>query len=158
MTKTAPIENQNTEELTPRQTDNDAPIETSEKKIQADALTQAELEKIRENIDKMIDAMNQKSSVLFHVATFWGKLPWWSKIIIGAVLTAPTLVLGMLSQMAVLLVIGAVTLMCFVGFSLLMDDLDNDFNKPVDGLKSGVNNLADMLSTVINALGNIRDD
>ena len=48
-------------------------------------LTHLNINKIKEDLDNILDSMNQNPSYITRVAEFWGKLPLWQKIISGLI-------------------------------------------------------------------------
>jgi len=64
---------------------------------------------IKENLFKLIDKMNDNPSLLSRASLFWYSMPWWQKLIVGAVLIAPILAIGILAHIAVLITIAIMT-------------------------------------------------
>lgn len=120
------------------------------------ALTQTQLDKIKNDLNLMIDAMANNPSLISRAADFWGHLSVWKKIIAGIALILPTLLVGILAQIAIFLVISIFTLIAFSASSFVLSDHLKHNTATTDGLKDGISNLAEVLGTVIRTLDLLR--
>lgn len=65
--------------------------------------TQNKIQKIKVDLNQLIQAMNQNPSLLSRAANLWNKIPLWQKITAGAVLTVPLLLTGLMANIAALI-------------------------------------------------------
>lgn len=118
--------------------------------------TQKELDEIKENLNKMIDAMAHNPSIISRAATYWGELPLWQKIVAGVVLTVPAFVFAIVAQIAVLLSLSIFALVIYTAGSILLDEHHNHTVSSTENLKECISSLATTLGTVILALDTLR--
>ncbi|STX28576.1 inclusion membrane protein A [Legionella beliardensis] len=127
-------------------------------KLQQILFTKKQLDQIKEELDKMVDALAQNTSILSRAAKFWGQLPWWQKVLSGSVITVPLFALTIITHLAVLLVISLFTLVSYVATSFLLDNHHKQSNNDRENLKKGILNLADTLGAIIESLDEIRKE
>jgi hypothetical protein len=118
--------------------------------------TKAELDKIKINLHKMIDAMAFNPSLLSRAAKYWGEFPLWQKIVAGVVLIAPLLVLGILTQIPVILAISIFVLITYSVVGFLFDNHHSNNINSTQNLKNGISGLADALGVIIEQLETLR--
>ncbi|MDI1351538.1 MAG: hypothetical protein PSV35_02035 [bacterium] len=116
-----------------------------------------ELSQIQQNLDDLLHAMSQNPSMLARAATYWGTIPVWQKVLGGVVLIAPTFVIGIAAQIAVLFALSIFTLITYVSGSVVLDDHHIHNINTTKNLRIGVLNLAEALETVINTLEKISE-
>jgi hypothetical protein len=137
--------------------DNPSPINEEPSSSKHIALTTEQLEKIKQDLALLIDAMNQNHSLISRAAVFWSEVPEWLKGIIGVVLVVPLVVLGIFASIA-LLVIGIVSALLYTSVSLLLDNHHTHNVSSTEGLKNGVNSLANMVGIVMQSLDRLREE
>ncbi|MCL9684743.1 LegC2/C7 family Dot/Icm T4SS effector [Legionella maioricensis] len=120
-------------------------------------LTQGELNRIKENLMRMIDAMAHNPSFLSRAAAYWGELPLWQKIVAGVVLIVPTFVISIVAHVIVIFALSVFTLFTYTASSLLLDNHHQLNIDRTEHLKAGINSLADTLGLVILSLDKIRE-
>ena len=120
-------------------------------------LTQQELDQIKENLARMIDAMAHNPSFLSRAAAYWGELPLWQKIVAGIVLVVPTFVISLVAHILVIFALSIFTLFTYTASSLLLDNHHQLNIDRTEHLKAGINSLADALGLVILSLDKIRE-
>ena len=123
-----------------------------------DELLSTMLEETKSELFKLIDAMKRNPSYLSRAAEFWGKIPLWQKIIGGLVLTAPTIVLGIVFHIGILIAIFCMTLFTYINGSLLLDNHSNTTNNTGKSLKEGVGGLVDLFGELVARLNGIAND
>jgi DNA repair exonuclease SbcCD ATPase subunit len=120
-------------------------------------LTQQELNQIKENLARMIDAMAHNPSFLSRAAAYWGELPLWQKIVAGVVLIVPTFVISLVAHILVIFALSMFTLFTYTASSLLLDNHHQLNIDRTEHLKAGINSLANALGLVILSLDKIRE-
>lgn len=120
-------------------------------------LTQKELDQIKTNLNKMIDAMAFNPSLFSRAARYWGELPLWQKIIAGGILIVPLFTIAILVQVAVLFAISIFTLITYTAGSILLDNHHRNNINSTENLKTGIAGLADALGKVILSLDALRE-
>lgn len=111
---------------------------------------------IKALIDSIIDSIAKNQSMLTRAALFWGKLPLWQKIGTGLLLIAPTLILGIVLQLSILIIISALTLITFVPTSLVLDDHYKHDEQVTDKLKDSMTIMAISLEAVLDTMEELR--
>lgn len=112
--------------------------------LQSIALTQEYLSQIKQNLGDIIDSMQENPSLISRAAAYWGELPFWQKVVGGAAVSGPSLLLGAMTCTFFLATIS--------GAGVLLDDHHHHNNR----LKEGVFGIADGLSLTIGSLDGIR--
>ncbi|HAT9067737.1 TPA: hypothetical protein JBD66_11270 [Legionella pneumophila subsp. pneumophila] len=84
--------------------------------------TQNKIQKIKVDLNQLIQAMNQNPSLLSRAANLWNKIPLWQKITAGAVLTVPLLLTGLMANLAALITLSIVTAIVYTASSFLLDN------------------------------------
>ncbi|BCA94836.1 membrane protein [Legionella antarctica] len=120
-------------------------------------LSQKELDQIKENLNRMIEAMAHNPSFLSRAAAYWGELPLWQKIVAGIVLVVPTFVISLVAHIAVIFTFSLFTLFTYTASSILLDNHHHLNIDRTEHLKAGINSLADTLGLIILSLDKIRE-
>lgn len=120
-------------------------------------LTQKELDQIKENLTRMIDAMAHNPSFLSRAAAYWGELPLWQKIVTGVVLIVPTFVISLVAHIVVIFALSIFTLFTYTASSILLDNHHQLNIDRTEHLKAGITSLADTLGLIILSLDKIRE-
>ncbi|WP_419420302.1 LegC2/C7 family Dot/Icm T4SS effector [Legionella sp. D16C41] len=132
--------------------------ENEQDNLQKIALTQEHLSQIKKNLSEIIDVLSKNKSIVTKASEYWGELPFWQKIVGGAVLTVPTLTAGLVAQLGALLALSGATVAVYATGSIILDD-HHHYNKNITAeLKKGIFSLADVLAITITALDKIRLD
>jgi len=126
------------------------------KKIQDIILTQEHLEKMKNDLNRMIDVMAENPSLFSRASRFWGKMPLWQKIIAGIFVVLPTLLIGSFTGIGTLIAISICSLIAYTAGGLLLNNHQYHNTNTTDDLKSGVAGLAGLLGTVILSLEDLR--
>lgn len=139
------------------------PSPTSEKNQQVKEnkeqilLTQKQLAKIKEDLNKIIDAMALNPSFFSRAAQFWGELPLWQKIIAGIILIVPVFIISIAAHTITLLAISIFTLITYTASSILLDNHHSQNVCNTEHLKTSISSLANALGTVIMSLDTLRE-
>ena len=120
-------------------------------------LTQKQLDKIIEDLMKMIDAIALNPSLLSRASSYWGTRPLWQKISAGILLTAPFFIIGIAANISVLLTISIFTLITYTASSLLLDNHHEHNTDRTEHLKKSVSNLVEVLVAVILSLETLQE-
>ena len=120
-------------------------------------LTEQGLDQIKENLNKMVDAMDHNPSFLSRAASYWGEIPLWQKIVGGVILIVPTFAIAMVLQSALFLAISIFTLITYAASSFLLDNHHSLNLNRTEHLKTGLVGLADTLGVVIISLDKLRE-
>jgi hypothetical protein len=139
--------------------DTSTPVSDTDKAKKSLAEVEANQESvttIKTLIDSIIDSIAKSQSMLTRAALFWGKLPLWQKIGAGVLLIAPTLILGIVLQLTILIIISALTLITFVPTSLILDDHYKHDEQVTDKLKDSMTIMATSLESVIETMEDLR--
>ena len=115
-------------------------------------LAQEKITRIKEGLNKAIDAMNQNQSLLSRAAFFWNKLPLWQKIIVGIILIVPAFLIAVVTHIASLLTISLFFLITYTVSSILLDNHQGHTAKNTEEIKAGISGLVDCLSEIITTL------
>lgn len=110
------------------------------------------LSELQDKLKVLIDTMSHNQSLLSRIASFWGELPLWQKIIAGFVLTVPCFVLGIVANIWGLIAVSVFTLIAYTTCSLLLDNHYQNSTQTSDGLKTGMASLGNVLLTLIDSL------
>ncbi|BCA94634.1 membrane protein [Legionella antarctica] len=122
------------------------------KNINQILVTQHNVEQIKKNIERLIEAQAQNPSLFSRISQYWGTLPLWKKISAGVILIAPTLIIGIAAQVPVLLTICFFTLFTYSLFSYLFDNHHNQNEANAHRLQKSISSLVDTLESVIVSL------
>lgn len=120
--------------------------------------TQKSISDIHKLISSIIDSIAQNQSMLARAALQWGRLPLWQKIGLGTVLIVPTLILGIVFQMYVLLAISALTLITFTACNYILDNHYDHEERVTDQLKEAMIGMANSLEQVIESMKTAREE
>ena len=93
-----------------------------EERFEKIVTTQNKIQKIKEDLNKLIQSMNNNSSWLSRAASFWNEIPLGQKITAGAVLTIPLLMIGLIANLAALITLSIVTIIVYTATSILLDN------------------------------------
>ncbi|MDI9819072.1 MULTISPECIES: LegC2/C7 family Dot/Icm T4SS effector [unclassified Legionella] len=118
--------------------------------------SQEQLGQLKHSLGIIIDTMEQNESLFSRVANFWGELPLWQKILGGIILTVPTLAVGLIAHITILLAISGATVAAYAASGIVLDDHHSCNKNMTDRLKQGIYSLADILEITITALDKIR--
>lgn len=126
------------------------------KNYQKILITQDIFKKIKEDLLTTIKSIEKNPSMLSRLAKFWGPLPLWQKILGGAALTVPFLILGIVANLGFLLAICGVTTIVYTGVGIVLDDHHHCSVSITESLNEGILSLADLLELTITALDIVR--
>jgi hypothetical protein len=124
--------------------------------VQKIIITEDIFKKIKESLLATIESMERNPSFISRVAEFWAELPLWQKILGGAALTVPILILGIVANIGFLLAICGVTAIFYGGSGILLDNHHRCTTNATESLSKGIISLADLLELTITALDVIR--
>ena len=119
--------------------------------------TQNKIQKIKVDLNQLIQAMNQNPSLLSRAANLWNKIPLWQKITAGAVLTVPLLLTGLMANLAALITLSIVTAIVYTASSFLLDNHQSQNTDNSEQLNAGISSLVELLDTVISTLDLLRE-
>lgn len=119
--------------------------------------TQNKIQKIKADLNQLIQAMNQNPSLLSRAASFWNEIPLWQKITAGAVLTVPLLMIGLMANLAALITLSIVTGIVYTVSHILLENHQSQNTDTIEGLKAGISSLVDLLDSVISTLEILRE-
>lgn len=131
--------------------------QTVQKHLEEVLVIKQKLADIKENFNKIIDAIAHNPSLFSRAASYWGTLPLWQKIIAGIILIVPLFIIGVAVQLFALLSTSIFTLITYTTSSLLLDNHHNQNENSAEQLKASVGSLADALGTVILSLDTLRE-
>lgn len=118
---------------------------------------QKDLSEIKTYINAIIDAMIKNQSFFTRVAVVWGKMPLWLKIGAGILFVAPSLVVGIVLQLAIPYVVSALCLALFAVSSYVLNNHHTNVQQVTDKLKETMGGLADILEQTIESFHLLRD-
>lgn len=130
--------------------------ENIQKNMDALLTEQQSILDIKKHVDLIIESIAQNKSFLTRAAAFWGNRPLWQKIIAGVVLIVPTLIIGIVLQIAIPIVTSVLTLILYTATSYILDHHHDHENGVVEKLKSAVTDLVDMLKEILEQLDVLR--
>ncbi len=119
--------------------------------------TQNKIQKIKVDLNQLIQSMNNKPSWLSRAASFWSEIPLWQKITAGAVLTIPLLMIGLMANLAALITLSIVTGIIYAVSHILLENHQNQNTNNTENLNAGISSLVDLLDTVISTLDLLRE-
>lgn len=114
--------------------------------------THTQIIKIKTDLFKLIDTIEQSPSIITRFANFWSSLPLWQQISIGVVLSIPALLTGIFTKIAVITTLGALLLITHVAISYLLYNHHKYQSTNTDELKQGIGKLADLLGNLLKQL------
>ena len=120
------------------------------------AHTQKALAQVKKSLSTIVDSMAKDPSMLSRAAKTWGKWSVWEKASVGIVLTVPTLAIGLVGHLGVLLVLSGTTALVYTTGGYILDDHYQSSGLMVEKLKAGVLGITEILALTIGALDNIR--
>lgn len=115
------------------------------------------LNKVKEDLNNIVDAVAKNPSLITQISKSWGELPSWQKYS-GAMLGVPFLIVGFSTLAIVPILVGSTVLAIYTAGGVILED---HYQKTIDiteSLKKGILSLADVLGLVIKALDKIRKD
>lgn len=119
--------------------------------------TQNKIQKIKADLNQLIQAMNHNPSLLSRAASFWSEMPLWQKITAGAVLTLPILMIGIMANLAALITLSIVTGIVYTVSHILLENHQSQNTDNIENLKAGISSLVDLLDSVISTLELLRE-
>ena len=119
--------------------------------------TQNKIQKIKVDLNQLIQSMNNNPSWLSRAASFWNEIPLWQKITAGAVLTIPLLMIGLMANLAALITLSIVTGIIYAVSHILLENHQNQNTNNTENLNAGISSLVDLLDTVISTLDLLRE-
>lgn len=119
--------------------------------------TQNKIQKIKADLNKLIQSMNNNPSLLSRAASFWNEIPLWQKITAGAVLTIPLLMIGLMANLAALITLSIVTGIIYTVSHILLENHQSQNTDNIENLKAGISSLVDLLDSVISTLELLRE-
>ncbi|MDW9186015.1 hypothetical protein SFA24_13670 [Legionella pneumophila] len=119
--------------------------------------TQNKIQKIKVDLNQLIQSMNNNPSWLSRAASFWNEIPLWQKITAGAVLTIPLLMIGLMANPAALITLSIVTGIIYTVSHILLENHQNQNTNNTKHLNAGISSLVDLLDTVISTLDLLRE-
>lgn len=119
--------------------------------------TQYKIQKIKADLNKLIQSMNNNPSWLSRAASFWNEIPLWQKITAGAVLTIPLLMIGLMANLAALITLSIVTGIIYTVSHILLENHQSQNTDNIENLKAGISSLVDLLDSVISTLELLRE-
>lgn len=119
--------------------------------------TQNKIQKIKVDLNQLIQSMNNNPSWLSRAASFWNEIPLWQKITAGAVLTIPLLMIGLMANLAALITLSIVTGIIYAVSHILLENHQNQNTNSTENLNAGISSLVDLLDTVISTLDLLRE-
>lgn len=122
--------------------------------LDAQAL-QANLTTIAREIDAVVDGHKDKRSLFSRAAAWWSSLRLWKKLLIGAVIALPTLALGIYIQLPWLIVLGAFSVLSFLGIGFLLSNHEHQDRVNKAELKARIDPLVSVLRSSIDILATL---
>lgn len=119
--------------------------------------TQNKIQKIKVDLNQLIQSMNNNPSWLSRAASTWHEIPLWQKITAGAVLTIPLLMIGLMANLAALITLSIVTGIIYAVSHILLENHQNQNTNNTENLNAGISSLVDLLDTVISTLDILRE-
>ncbi|WP_133137685.1 LegC2/C7 family Dot/Icm T4SS effector [Legionella rowbothamii] len=119
--------------------------------------TQNKIQKIKADLNQLIQSMNNNSSWLSRAASIWHEIPLWQKITAGAVLTIPLLMIGLMANLASLITLSIVTVIVYTVSHILLENHQSQNTDNIEHLKAGISSLVDLLDSVISTLELLRE-
>ena len=119
--------------------------------------TQNKIQKIKIDLNQLIQSMGNNPSWLSRAASFWNEIPLWQKITAGAVLTIPLLMIGIMANLAALITLSIVTGIIYAVSHILLENHQNQNTNNTKHLNAGISSLVDLLDTVISTLDLLRE-
>ncbi|HHX8417276.1 TPA: LegC2/C7 family Dot/Icm T4SS effector [Legionella pneumophila] len=119
--------------------------------------TQNKIQKIKVDLNQLIQSMNNNPSWLSRAASFWNEIPLWQKITAGAVLTIPLLMIGLMANLAALITLSIVIGIIYAVSHILLENHQNQNTNNTENLNAGISSLVDLLDTVISILDLLRE-
>ena len=113
-----------------------------------------EMSSIKTNMDGILDALKEQDSFLNRIATFWGEQSTWSKILVGTLVFAPVVLIGVVAAILDLIVLGVVGAALYMACSVALDN-HYTMNQLNHGLRKGISSLGGLLQTTVGALDDI---
>lgn len=119
--------------------------------------TQNKIQKIKADLNQLIQSMNNNPSLLSRAASFWNEIPLWQKISAGIVLTVPLLMIGIMANLAALITLSIVTGIVYTVSHILLENHQSQNTDNIEHLKAGISSLVDLLDSVISTLELLRE-
>lgn len=141
-----------------------APVEVEEVvRVAAQSLqslhnTQLEIHTIRQNLAKVIEAIDYNPSLISRWANAWGGMSLVAKITSGTIIVAPLLIAGLAASIPGLLYAGGATAAAYTGAGAILEDHHLHSQTNTIKIKEGVMGLVDLLGALITVLEKIRGD
>lgn len=111
---------------------------------------------VRNSLNAIIDSLEQNPSILSSLTKYWGELPWWQRIIMGILVSGPTLVIGVAANIGFLITLSGLSAGAYITSGVVLEDHHQHTKVITQKLKEGVFEIADVLVLTISALDTIR--
>ncbi|MDR3442288.1 MAG: hypothetical protein P4L65_04665 [Legionella sp.] len=120
-----------------------------------ETVTETDLKKLREDLSNVIDKIHQNPSMIQGLTRSWDHLTWWEKIAGGVAVSGPTLAVGLIANIGILMAIGGVSAATYVVGGALLED--HAFHSKImeENVKKGVMAISDTLIATIGELTSI---
>ncbi|MDI1352220.1 MAG: hypothetical protein PSV35_05525 [bacterium] len=122
------------------------------KKVNPLALNNKQLSLIKKELNVFLDTLNTQQSIFTRIALFWGSRPLWQKITAASLLILPPLIIGLIANIAVMIMLSIVTVFTSFAIHFLLENHHNQVLRKSDELKKGINLLTDTLGVIIQSL------
>ncbi|AGH55399.1 LegC2/C7 family Dot/Icm T4SS effector [Legionella pneumophila] len=119
--------------------------------------TQNKIQKIKKDLNQLIQAMNNNPSWFSRAASMWYEIPLWQKISAGAMLTIPLLMIGLMANLAALTTLSIVTGIIYAVSHILLENHQNQNSNNTENLNAGISSVVDLMDTVISTLDLLRE-
>ncbi|KTD71610.1 inclusion membrane protein A [Legionella steelei] len=119
--------------------------------------TQNKIQKIKVDLNQLIQSMNNNPSWFSRAASFWNEIPLWQKVLGGVGCTVPLLVIGVLANLAALITLSIVTAIGYTASHILLENHQNQNTNNTENLNAGISSLVELLDTVISTLDLLRE-
>lgn len=121
-------------------------------------LTNQVFTKIKDHLQAMVQDKGPDLSMFTRITGFWGKTSWWYKIILGLILIIPTLVLGIIAHIGILITLGIAIVIVYSTAAALLSDHYQHQAAADQGMAKTLVSLATISEFVINTFSKINGD
>ncbi|AGH55404.1 hypothetical protein [Legionella pneumophila] len=123
------------------QMEQDTPAQKTKKdkeRFEKMVTTQNKIQKIKVDLNQLIQSLNNNPSWLSRAASTWHEIPLWQKITAGAVLTIPLLMIGLMANLAALITLSIVTGIIYAVSHILLENHQNQSTNNTKHLNAGI--------------------
>lgn len=126
--------------------------------IQEFQSSHAQLIKITNELENLIESMDKTSSIIARAAKLWSELKTWKKIVCGFALSIPTLLIGIFAHVPIITTISLFMVSLYTISGFLLSNHQNNHASQAARFRLGIDTMVDLVCVFIKQLDNLSSE